>query len=106
MHAQQIVVKDSALPMRARSAVEDETSLASRHAPHSIMSVLQPARPPEPKNARVIRRFDLDVPAGEPPPVVAAPAPCAAKPARPHVRNRQEARAQRNKSLLAAAGLA
>ena len=28
--------------------------------PHNLLSVLMPANPPEPRNARVVRRFDLE----------------------------------------------
>lgn len=71
-----------------------------------IMDVLFPARPPEPKNPRVIRRFDLEAAKNDPRPgEPAAPAP--APKVNPAERlSREEAKALRNRSLLAAAGLA
>lgn len=120
--------------MDVRMEVMEDRELESRAAPelpcalHSIMQVLQPAKPPEPRNARVIRRFDLDVARPEPAPVaarastaaaVAAPAPlhtpvravespaqCVVRAPRRPLRKRALARANRNKSLLTAAGLA
>lgn len=68
----------------------------------NIMDVLMPATPPEPKNARVVRQFDVETvkPDTRPAPEVAP----AAKP-RPERRSREEVRALRNRSLRAAAGL-
>jgi hypothetical protein len=82
---------------------------------NNFMDALYPKRAPAPRNARIIRRFDLEAakydprPAPAPAPVL-APAPPA--PAAPPVLDkkkepltREEARALRNRSLRAAAGL-
>lgn len=65
---------------------------------HSLLDVLMPANPPEPKNARVIRLFDYEG--------AREPAPAAS----PQVRTREAtpretAKAARKLSLLTAAGL-
>ena len=65
---------------------------------HSLMDVLMPAKPPEVKNARIIRLFDIEAAKTDPQPGVPE------VPKAQHERkNREEARAQRNRSLLAAA---
>jgi hypothetical protein len=108
------------------SLTQEETELLSeldvpgtRHAAHSLLSVLMPATPPEPKNARIIRLFDFD---GEKPdakpaesaaaaeqdaaPKAADPqAIAAAAPAKPEPKSRDAAKAARNQSLFAAARL-
>ncbi len=112
MNAEHVVVNDDDTLLHAPPN--------SAHSLLSIMQVLQPATPPTPKNARVIRRFDLDIDARVPEaeadaeveaelevcPEIEAPLAGAIQAARPHVRNRENTRAQRNKSLLAAARLA
>ena len=65
---------------------------------HSLLDVLMPATPPEPKNARVIRLFDCESPRDE------------ARPAMPQASRREPtpretAKAARKLSLFAAAGL-
>jgi hypothetical protein len=67
--------------------------------PHSLLNILMPAKPPKPKNARVIRLFDFDGVQSEPSPS-----------AEPHTqeltlqqRNHNERKAARRKSLFAAA---
>ena len=106
------------------SLSQEETGLLSEldapgvlHAAHSLLSVLMPATPPEPKNARVIRLFDFEASANEPAPAAAAavpaeaPAPqegvsqAAAAPAKPEPKSRDAAKAARNQSLFAAARL-
>ncbi len=67
----------------------------------SIMDVLMPATPPEPKNARIVRQFDLEAAKTDTRPASEAPA---SRP-QPERRTREEARAFRNRSLRAAAGL-
>jgi len=68
----------------------------------NFMDVLMPAKPPEPKNARIVRQFDLEA---------AKTDSCPSNPMtgskRPQQdsRTREEARALRNRSLRAAAGL-
>ena len=67
----------------------------------SIMDVLMPATPPEPKNARIVRQFDLEAAKTDSRPE-AEVVPVRSRPER---RSREEARAFRNRSLRAAAGL-
>lgn len=68
----------------------------------NFMDVLMPAKPPEPKNARIVRQFDLEA---------AKTDNCPAEPMtgskrqQQDCRSREEARALRNRSLRAAAGL-
>ena len=67
----------------------------------NIMDVLMPATPPEPKNARIIRQFDLEAAKTDERPVAEVPS----RKAQSERRSREEARALRNRSLRAAAGL-
>ena len=69
---------------------------------HSLLDVLMPASPPQPKNARVVRLFDIDGVKDE----CRAPQAeaRAAKPAR-EPSAREAAKAARKLSLFAAAGL-
>ena len=67
--------------------------------PHGLLNILLPAKPPKPKNARVIRLFDFDGTEADPGPS-----------AEPHIqkltlqqRNHNERKAARRKSLFAAA---
>ncbi|HZN22849.1 MAG TPA: hypothetical protein VFB75_01400 [Burkholderiales bacterium] len=76
---------------------------------NNFMDVLYPAKPPAAKNARIVRRFDLEAAKYDPRPGLApAPFPAAA-PEVPEkkepVLSREEMRAMRNRSLRAAAGL-
>jgi len=105
------------------SLSQEETALLAEldapgipHAAHSLLSVLMPATPPQPKNARVIRLFDFDAGANEPAPAAAAappeaPAPqegvaqAVAAPAKPEPKSRDAAKAARNQSLYTAARL-
>jgi hypothetical protein len=88
----------------------------SRHVAHSLLSVLMPAKPPQPKNARVIRLFDYEAdandagsakgtPADLPGAAVAKAQPQSAAPVKPEPKNREAAKAARNQSLFAAARL-
>jgi hypothetical protein len=66
----------------------------------NLLDVLMPANPPEPKNARIIRQFDVEAAKTDARPAAEAPQ------GRPQERrSRKEARALRNRSLRAAAGL-
>ena len=67
----------------------------------SLLDVLMPATPPEPKNARIVRQFDLEAAKNDPQPAVSAAAQTRPQNER---RSREEARAHRNRSLRAAAG--
>ena len=106
------------------SLTHEETELLAEldapgtpHAAHSLLAVLMPATPPQPKNARVIRLFDFEASANDPAPVSSAPAPKApacqegvaqaasAAPAKPEPKTRDAAKAARNQSLFAAARL-
>ena len=77
---------------------------------NNFMDALYPAKPPAAKNARIVRRFDLEAAKYDPRPNPApAPAPIAV-PAPPAEKKepaltREELRALRNRSLRAAAGL-
>jgi len=89
----------------------DDALVGSTQRTHSLMDVLRPASPPpQPKNARIIRRFDLEAAKddakqqGE----GAAKVDDAGRSApanREFSRSREELRALRNRSLAAAAGL-
>ena len=84
---------------------------------NNFMDVLYPANPPAAKNARIVRRFDLEAAKYDPRPATPAPAPAAgpapaamAEPApapekKEPALTREEMRAMRNRSLRAAAGL-
>ena len=65
---------------------------------HSLLDVLMPATPPEPKNARVIRLFDYEG-ARE------APQPATVQTRTREATPRETAKAARKLSLFAAAGL-
>ena len=85
-----------------------ETLVGSPQRRHGLMDILQPATPPHPKNARIIRRFDLEAAKYDPQPEGAPQteserAARASKP-RDFSRTREELRALRNRSLAAAAG--
>ena len=66
----------------------------------SLLDVLMPANPPEPKNARIVRQFDVEAAKTDARPAAEAPQGRAQE-----RRSRKEARALRNRSLRAAAGL-
>lgn len=99
MHAEQTAVEEGDTMTRAESAIAVE-EYASPQSAHNIMNVLLPATPPVVKNARIIRRFDLEAAKTDPRPATAASPEKAEQEAR-----RREERAQRNQSLFAAAGL-
>ena len=69
----------------------------------SLMDVLMPATPPEPKNARIVRQFDLEAAKTDARRVAETASVRGAQPEQR--RTRAEARALRNRSLRAAAGL-
>lgn len=90
----------------------------TQHAAHSLLSVLMPAKPPQPKNARIIRLFDYEAakndPVGGDADADAIPqadalqngaAPQSPAPVKPEPKNREAAKAARNQSLFAAARL-
>lgn len=71
---------------------------------HSLLAVLLPANPPAPKNARVIRLFDIEAAKNDPQPGAPAVSTAAAeRPAKPKENSRSALREERSKSLLAAA---
>ena len=71
-------------------------------AGHSLLDVLMPANPPEPKNARVIRLFDIEGGKNDPQPQQQG---YVAQPVRREARSgRRASRELRSQSLLAAAG--
>jgi hypothetical protein len=71
-------------------------------SPHSLLSVLFPAKPPRPRNARIVRLFDLEAAKNDPEP---GEAPVVEQPPKEEPRTREAIRAARNQSLLAAARL-
>ena len=84
-----------------QSEVEAEVEYSYRvqGAGHSLLDVLMPANPPEPKNARVVRLFDIEGGKNDQPQAVQAQA------VRREARSgRRASRELRNQSLLAAAG--
>jgi hypothetical protein len=96
-------------------AAEEPALADSPDVSYGLMDVLRPARPPQTKNARIIRRFDLEAAKYDPKPQLdpqtqlqsqnPAEAPrsvddAAAQP----TRSREELKALRNRSLAAAAG--
>jgi hypothetical protein len=84
------------------SAPEEET--VTLNPAHSLLAVLMPATPPAPKNARVIRLFDLEAAKHDPRPGEPAPAAAAARtPAAKKENSRSALREERSKSLFAAA---
>lgn len=78
--------------------VEVEYSYRVQGPGHSLLDVLMPANPPEPKNARVIRLFDIEAKNEQPQPYHAAPV------RRESRSGRRASRELRSQSLLAAAG--
>jgi hypothetical protein len=71
-------------------------------APHSLLSVLFPAKPPRPRNARIVRLFDIEAAKNDPQP---GDAPVVEQPPKEEPRTREAIRAARNQSLLTAARL-
>ena len=65
---------------------------------HSLLDVLMPANPPEPKNARVVRLFDIEAKNEQPQGFQPAPVRREAR------SGRRASRELRSQSLLAAAG--
>ena len=98
MHAEKQGYESSDLPGQSD---DDATGarIAEPQARHSIMDCLMPATPPQPKNARVIRLFDYEEKHET------RPREESVKPAKEESKSREAAKAARNTSLLAAAGL-
>jgi hypothetical protein len=71
-------------------------------SPHSLLSVLFPAKPPRPRNARIVRLFDLEAAKNDPEP---GEAPVVEQPPKEEPRTREAIRAARNQSLIVAARL-
>ncbi len=88
-------------------AAEEDTNLRDDiyevdPAPHSLLSVLFPAKPPRPRNARIVRLFDLEAAKNDPQP---GEAPVVEHPPKEEPRTREAIRAARNQSLATAARL-
>jgi hypothetical protein len=84
---------------REQNEVEVEYSYRVQGAGHSLLDVLMPANPPEPKNARVIRLFDIEGGKNEQSQAFEA------QPVRREARSgRRASRELRSQSLAAAAG--
>jgi hypothetical protein len=82
---------------------DDEYAQRAQPSGHSLMDVLMPAHPPEPKNARIVRLFDIEGAAkDEPQPIEYVSAAAVRREARS---GRRASREMRGQSLLAAAGL-
>jgi hypothetical protein len=83
-----------------QNEVEVEYNYRVQGAGHSLLDVLMPANPPEPKNARVIRLFDIEGAKNDP-----KPQAMQVETVRREGRSgRRASRELRNQSLLAAAG--
>ena len=102
MQAERKVVEESQ-PMESAEMAEVEAD-AQRLA-HSLLAVLMPANPPQPKNARVIRLFDYEA-AKNDPQAGAASAQTQVQTQAQEPTAREAAKAARKLSLFAAAGLA
>jgi hypothetical protein len=108
---------DDELTAAVAEAAEGAAAEPASPAPvfNNFMDALYPKRAPAPCNARIIRRFDLEAAKYDPRPtpspapvVIPAPAVAVAQPApekKKEPLTREEARALRNRSLRAAAGL-
>jgi hypothetical protein len=92
--------------MNAAGAAEEigDGECAQRAQPcgHNLMDVLMPAHPPEPKNARIVRLFDIEGSRDAPQPIEYVSAAAVRREARS---GRRASRELRGQSLLAAAGL-
>lgn len=102
MDADTGMTERAATPEVEADAPAEAPTVPPAWAVHNIMDVLRPATPPEPRNARIIRRFDLEAAKHDPQP--GQPAPVNGAPQQ-QSRSREEARALRNRSLAAAARL-
>ena len=71
-------------------------------SPHSLLSVLFPAKPPRPRNARIVRLFDLEAAKNDPEP---GEEPVVEQQPKEEPRTREAIKAARNQSLLVAARL-
>ena len=101
MHSEPKVFDDGGTPSDAESAMPAEDNFdAAPRVIHSLLDVLLPAKPPEPKNARIIRLFDIEAGKNDPRPASDE----IGKPQQER-KSRDEARALRNRSLFTAAGL-
>jgi hypothetical protein len=96
-----VEVSEQVEEVAAQAAVEAAGDGVAEPLPaHSLMSVLMPACPPEPKNARIVRLFDLEAAQYDPKP---------GEPAKPQTprqkqqKSRSALREERSRSLLAAA---
>jgi hypothetical protein len=81
---------------------DDEHAQRAQPCGHSLMDVLMPAHPPEPKNARIVRLFDIEGSKDAPQPIEYVSAAAVRREARS---GRRASRELRGQSLLAAAGL-
>ena len=101
MHAEFKTADEFDSTQEPTSAPEEAVTL---NPAHSLLAVLMPATPPVPKNARVIRLFDIEAAKYDPRPGEPAPAPARAPaPAAKKENSRSALREERSKSLLAAA---
>ena len=108
MHADAAPKDDGfGLSSEENETITDLEAAGLHQVAHSLISVLMPADPPKPKNARIIRLFDYEAAKNDPQPADAAAAPQTdvAPKAKPEPKSREAAKAARNQSLLAAARL-
>ena len=107
MHADAAPEKDGfGLTPEETETISDLESAGLHQVAHSLMSVLMPANPPKPKNARIIRLFDYEAAKNDPQPVESTGVQQTEAPkAKPEPKSREAAKAARNQSLLAAARL-
>jgi len=100
---------EGTLEVKVQSVTVDEPCEIDL-TPQSLLSVLMPANPPEPRNARIVRLFDLeaaeyDSQPEELPGCVPSNDGAAVEPDRRQRPSREARRAARNESLFAAARL-
>ena len=105
MHAEPVMSEQGEDTQTQQPEAETAGHEAAGRVIGSLLDVLMPATPPEPKNARIVRQFDLEAAKTDPRPVTLAAVPEKRAP-QPEHRTREEAKAYRNRSLRAAAGFA
>jgi hypothetical protein len=93
MHAQMRVAEEP--EQTEAEAIE----VVATQLAHSLLAVLMPANPPQPKNARIIRLFDYEAAKNDPQPAMAVETP------KQEPTPREAAKAARKLSLFVAAGL-
>jgi hypothetical protein len=98
-HVEQVVAQVEELPAHVDMEAAND-GVADELPAHSLMSVLMPATPPEPKNARIVRLFDLEAAKYDPQPGQPVEPQ---SPRQKQQKSRTALREERSRSLLAAA---